>query len=147
MTKRRRSTIVRTSYRYKPPPRKRKAAPLAGPAVVTPERKPTVAKKLEPPAAVVRKAKPCNDNRPDVVSQNKPAAIVRTEQPSRATHTTPEDNPNPAIVTSTDRKRRSSDGPPPQMELPLSRQPAERDGDDYKRLKAAMAQRLRGEMK
>jgi hypothetical protein len=31
------------------------------------------------------------------------------------------------------------------MELPLSRQPVERDGDDYKRLKDAMARRLRGE--
>ena len=28
------------------------------------------------------------------------------------------------------------------MELPLSRKPVERDGDDYKRLKAAMARRL-----
>ena len=27
--------IVTTTYRYKPPPRKRKAAPLAGPAVVS----------------------------------------------------------------------------------------------------------------
>jgi hypothetical protein len=31
------------------------------------------------------------------------------------------------------------------MELPLSRKPVERDGDDYKRLKAALARRLRGE--
>jgi hypothetical protein len=30
------------------------------------------------------------------------------------------------------------------MELQLSRKPVERDGDDYKRLKAAMARRLRG---
>jgi hypothetical protein len=31
------------------------------------------------------------------------------------------------------------------MELPLSRQQGEREGDAYKRLKAAMARRLRGE--
>jgi hypothetical protein len=42
------STIVMTHYRYKPPPRKRKTAPLAGPAVVRPKRKPTERKKLEP---------------------------------------------------------------------------------------------------
>ena len=30
------------------------------------------------------------------------------------------------------------------MELPLSRKPVERAGDDYKRMKAAMARRLRG---
>jgi hypothetical protein len=136
-------TIVRATYRYKRPPRKRKTAPLAGPAIVTPKQKPTERKNLEPATAIVRKAKPCNDNRPDVVPQNKLATIVRTAQPSRATHTTPEDNPHPAIVTSTDRKRRVSDGPPLQMELPLSRRPAERDGDDYKRLKAVMARRLR----
>ena len=50
--------IVTAHYRYKPPPRKRKAVPLAGPAVVTPKPKPAVAKKLEPAAAIVRKAKP-----------------------------------------------------------------------------------------
>ena len=87
--------------------------------------------------AIVRKATPCNDDRPDVVPQNKPAAIVRTAQPSRATPKMPEDNPKPAIVTTTSRKRHISDGPPLPMELPLSRKPVERDGDDYKRLKAA----------
>ena len=50
----------------------------------------------------------------------------------------------PAIVT-TSRKRRIGGGPYRQMELPLSRQPVERDGDEYKRLKAAMALRLRGD--
>ena len=49
----------------------------------------------------------------------------------------------PAIVV-TARKRRS-DAPHLPMELPLSRKPVERDGDDYKRLKAAMARRLRSE--
>jgi hypothetical protein len=137
-------TIVTTHYRYKPPPRKRKTAPLGSPAIVTPKRLPTVAKKLEPASAVVRTAKPCNDNRHDVLPQDKPTAIVRTTQPSRAMHKMPEDNPKPAIVTTTSRKQRISDGPPLPMELPLSRKPVERDGDDYKRLKAAMARRLRG---
>ena len=54
------------------------------------------------------------------------------------------DDHKPAIVTTTSKKRRIGDGPPPQMELPLSRQPVEHGGDDYKRLKAAMARRLRG---
>ena len=50
----------------------------------------------------------------------------------------------PPIVT-TSRKRRSvEDRPHLPMELPLSRKPVERDGDDYKRLKAAMTRRLRG---
>jgi hypothetical protein len=61
--------IVTTHYRYKPPPRKRKAAPLAGPAVVTPKQKrvllPAEGDKLEPASAIVRKTKPGNDNRPD----------------------------------------------------------------------------------
>ena len=50
----------------------------------------------------------------------------------------------PAIVV-TARKRRSVDGPHLPMELPLSCKPIERDGDDYKRMKAVMARRLRGE--
>jgi hypothetical protein len=33
----------------------------------------------------------------------------------------------------------------PAMEVPASRKPVERDGDDYNRLKAAMARRLRGQ--
>ena len=58
------SRIVTATYRYKPPPRKRKTAPLAGPAILTPkQRKPIVAKKLEPTTAIARKVKPCNDNR------------------------------------------------------------------------------------
>jgi hypothetical protein len=102
---------------------------------------PTEAKKLEPASAVVRKAKPCNDNRPDVVPQIKPAAIVRPAKPPRA-----EDNPKPAIVTTTSRKRpAAADAPHLPMELPLSRKPVERTGADYKALKAAMTQRLRGE--
>jgi hypothetical protein len=124
--------IVTTHYRYKPPPRKRKTAPLVGPAVVTPKRKRAVPTEGDPASAIARKVKPCNDNRPDVVPQNKPAVIVPTA-------------PTPAMVTTTSRKRHISDGPPLPMELPLSRKPVARAGDDYKRLKGAMARRLRGE--
>jgi hypothetical protein len=136
--------IVTTHYRYKPPSKKRKAPSLASPVVVTPTRKrvllPAEGKQLEPATAVVRKVKPCNDNRPDVLPKNKPAA--RT---ARATPKMSEDNPKPAIVTKTSRKPHISDGPPLPMELPLSRKPVERDGDDYKRLRAAMTRRIRGE--
>jgi hypothetical protein len=45
--------IVTTHYRYKPPPRKRKEA---APLTVEP---------IPSRPAIVRKAKPCNDNRPD----------------------------------------------------------------------------------
>ena len=50
----------------------------------------------------------------------------------------------PPIIT-TSRKRRSvEDRPHLPMELPLSRKPVERDGDDYKQLKVAMTRRLHG---
>jgi hypothetical protein len=45
----------------------------------------------------------------------------------------------------TNRQRRLEEGPPLPIELPLSRRPVERGGDDYKRLKTAMARRLRGD--
>jgi hypothetical protein len=54
------------------------------------------------------------------------------------------DDRRPAIATTSSKKRRIGDGPPLPMELPRSRKPVERDGNDYKRLKAAMARRLRG---
>ena len=77
-------TVVTTHYRYKPPPGKRKTVPLVGPAVVTPKRKPTVAKKLEPAAAIVRKAKPCNDNRPEPEPRpTERSAIVTTQKPGK----------------------------------------------------------------
>ena len=78
--------IVTTHYRYKPPPRKRKTAPLAGPAVVTPKRKLTVSKELEPAAAVVPKTKPCNDNRPEpehLPNAEKKPAIVTARRPGK----------------------------------------------------------------
>ena len=48
--------IVTTTYRYKRPPRKRKAVPLEGPAIVAPRAKAA-------PAIVQRDAKPSNDDR------------------------------------------------------------------------------------
>jgi hypothetical protein len=43
----------------------------------------------------------------------------------------------PAIVSTASRKRVASDAPHRPMELPLSRRPVERKGDDYQQLKAA----------
>ncbi|HXB49523.1 MAG TPA: hypothetical protein VNW50_17300 [Streptosporangiaceae bacterium] len=187
MTKRQPSTIVTTHYRYKPPPRKRKAAPLAGPAVVTPKRKPAVANKPEPAAVIACKAKPCNDNCPEpehLPDAGKKPAIVTARKPGKRYAVAPDMTPGehqrrgeaagalwrglvgqatakdgesvaasaessspatkPAIVV-TSRKRRRSDGPSLPMELPLSRKPVVRDGGDYKRMKAAMTRRIRGE--
>jgi hypothetical protein len=78
--------IVTTNYRYKPPPRKRKTAPLAAPVIVTPKQTPTVAVKADPASAVVRKAKPCNDNRPDPAPlpiDGKKSAIVTARKPGK----------------------------------------------------------------
>jgi hypothetical protein len=64
--------IVTTAYRYKRPLMKRKAA---------------VAKKPEPAAAVVRKAKPCNDNRHEpeqhLPTGGKKPAIVTARKPGK----------------------------------------------------------------
>jgi hypothetical protein len=49
------------------------------------------------------------------------------------------------VIATTGRKRYSvTDRAHLPMDLPLSRKPVEREGDDYKRLKAAMARLLRG---
>jgi hypothetical protein len=69
--------IVTTAYRYKPPPRKRKAVALAGPAIVR--------KAVSLPTDGQRK--PGNDDR-------KPAPALR-----------PTDETKSAIVTTTSRKR------------------------------------------
>ena len=64
-------------------------APRAGPAVVTPKRKPAIpadTKKAEPAPAVVRKAKPGNDNRPDpapLPTDGKRSAIVTVKRKGR----------------------------------------------------------------
>jgi hypothetical protein len=82
--------IVTTHYRYKPPPRKRKTAPLAGPTALTPKRKrvlrPADATKPEPASAIVRKTKPCNDNRPDPAPHDNDvakSAIVTARRPGK----------------------------------------------------------------
>ena len=70
-------------------PRRRSTAPRAGPAVVTPKRKPAIpadTKKAEPAPAVVRKAKPGNDNRPDpapLPTDGKRSAIVTVKRKGR----------------------------------------------------------------
>jgi len=101
--------IVTTAYRYKHPPKKRKATPLPGPAIV-------------------RKPKPGNDNRPAILG-NSPDTGRDVADGGTVTKRS-------AIVTARP-KRRIGDGPHAPLELPLSRQPVEHDGDDYKRLKAA----------
>jgi hypothetical protein len=64
------SRIVTSTYRYKRPPRKRKAVPLTGPAIVTPRSKAAS-------ASVTRGVKPGNDNRP----AEQLAAIVTAKKP------------------------------------------------------------------
>ena len=78
--------IVTTHYRYKRPPRKRKAVALEVPDVVRPKRKkaaPLTVEAIPSRPAIVGKAKPCNDNRPDPAPHDndvaKPAIVtVRT---------------------------------------------------------------------
>jgi hypothetical protein len=60
------SRIVTSPYRYKRPPRKRKAVPLEGPAIVT-----------KRSVSVGRGVKPSNDNR----SVEQPVAIVTAKKP------------------------------------------------------------------
>ena len=62
--------IVTTTYRYNRPPRKRKAVPLEGPAIVTPGSKAAS-------ASVPRGVKPGNDNR----LPEQTAAIVTARKP------------------------------------------------------------------
>jgi hypothetical protein len=81
---------------------------------------------------------------PDTNDARKPS-IVRTAKPGDDTRPDPSSRDKPAIVTTGRKQRRAADRPHLPMDLPLSRKPVERDGDDYKRLKAAMARRLRGE--
>jgi hypothetical protein len=62
--------IVTATYRYKRPPRKRKAVPLEGSAIVTP-------RSQAASASIPRGGKPINDNR----SATQPAAIVTARKP------------------------------------------------------------------
>jgi hypothetical protein len=129
--------IVTTHYRYKRPPRKGKAVAIEAPVVVV-----TTKSSRRPPVRGTEEAAAEVDDanlpsRGEASQPSTPRAAARVASPAN-------DDRKPAIVTTTSKKRRIGDGPPPQMELPLSRQPVEHGGDDYKRLKAAMARRLRG---
>jgi hypothetical protein len=139
--------IVTTHYRYKRPPRRRKAVALEAPVIVTTKKQPppiwgeTAAEVLHTPrfreeGEAVQPSTPREATR--VISPPNHSALPANDDRKPTTTT------KPAIVTAS-RKRRIGDDPHLPMELPLSRKPVERDGDDYKRLKAAMARRLRGE--
>ena len=137
--------------------RKKQAVPLAGPAVITSRARPNIGKPKDAPAVT---APPANDDRkpahatadgekPVIVTttsrkQTKPRGEPVSVSVSRAQDDHAAAAPS-ATVTTTSRKHRIKDGPTLPMELPLSRKPIERDGDDYKRLKTAMTRRLRGE--
>jgi hypothetical protein len=73
--------IVTTTYRYKRPPRKRKAMPLRGPAIV---RKRGKVDAVVPPDRVEEPA-PANDNRPETSTSMDPpkSAIVTVKRPGR----------------------------------------------------------------
>jgi hypothetical protein len=138
------SAIVRSTYRYKRPPRKRKAVALEAPAIVTAKksRRPVLG---ETAAEVMTLHAPAPETGAAQPSTPREAARVIAPPPANDDRK-PVPVPKPAIVTATSRKqRREADRPHLPMELPLSRKPVERDGDDYKRLKAAMTKRLRGE--
>ena len=65
------SSTATSTYRYKRPPRKRKAVPLEGPAIVAPRAKAA-------PAIVQRDVKPSNNNRP---AEQPTVAIVTARKP------------------------------------------------------------------
>ena len=149
--------IVRTTYRYKRPPGKRKAVTLEVPAVITAaskrrrvsdEARAALAASLEVPEIVTIPREKLRHvaaiEAPTIVRGERVAKGVTSERPEvTASVVQPaKDDRRPAIVTAKP-KRRLPDGPPLPMELPLSRKPVERDDDDYKRLKDAMARRLR----
>jgi hypothetical protein len=75
-----RPSIVTYAHRYKPPPRKKQAAPLPGRAVVTKRARPNTGAPKTGPAAVTAPP-PANDDRkpttgqkPVIVSAGKPEA-------------------------------------------------------------------------
>jgi hypothetical protein len=164
--------IVTYAHRYKRPPRKRKAVEIEGPAVVrkSESRDSGSADDVDiaapsanddrKPSIVTIKRKSRFGDAPDLTpeehqrrgeaaaalwhelvgqatAKDEKSAAVLAESSSPAT--------KPSILVISRKRRRGADGPHLPMELPLSRKPIERDGDDYKRLKAVMARRLRGE--
>jgi hypothetical protein len=92
-------TIVRSRYRYKPPPRRKKAVPLEVPAVVTIDHK-TRRRKSDAKAAPVEST-PANDDR-------KPAAV--TTEPSKPAPAPVAARPS-AIVTARKPGKRYADVP------------------------------------
>jgi hypothetical protein len=68
--------IVTTHYRYKPPPRKKQAVPLTGPAVVTRRARATGTPKTEPTAVPAQP--PTNDDRKP--APKKPAIVTTTSK-------------------------------------------------------------------
>jgi hypothetical protein len=119
--------IVTYAHRPKRPPRKQPASPLPGPAVVTRRATPNTGKPKAEPTVTARKPSKLRGE-PVSVSEDRSAAAPA------------------AIVTTPGRKQpAAADAPHLPMELPLSRQPVERAGGDYKRMKASMTRRLRGD--
>ena len=96
---------------------------------------------------LIRRAR--NSARISAAHSNKhqgPRSISRALKENTARHTISRATRSSGEPPDCGPKRRSvADRPHLPMELPLSRKPVERDGDDYKRLKAAMARRLRSE--
>jgi hypothetical protein len=123
-------TIVRTAYRYKRPPRRKKPVALEVPAVV----------KAADPAKAHRNHAPAS-------TESAPAVVNATIKRTGASAAPAANDDHKPVIPPTIRKANpgGGGGPHRQMELPLSRQQGEREEDAYKRLKAAMARRLRGE--
>jgi hypothetical protein len=128
--------IVTTHYRYKRPPRRKKLVALEVPAVV----------KAADPAKASKRARADLPSKPVVNAGIKRAGAAATPPVLAANDDhRPALVTEPSVVTTSRKPREEADRPLLPMALPLSRKPVERDGDDYKRLKAAMARRLRGE--
>ena len=138
-------TIITTTYRYKPPPKRkgRKLAEITGPAVVVgkgsrrpvwekagPERVRSKSTRLEKAGEAQPTTPPERQRDPVVTTARKTPAPANDDGPRKS-----------AIVTAKEKPPRRV----PAVDLPLSPKPIEREGDDYKRMRDAMARRLRGE--
>jgi hypothetical protein len=142
--------IVTTTYRYKPPPKRkgRKLAEITGPAVVT---------SVDPRRGSRRRDDQGDGQGATAAGQSTRLERADQQQPSTA----PERQRDPVVTTARKAPAPATDGGPrrsaivtakekpprpvPAVDLPLTRTPVERDGDDYKRMRDAMARRLRGE--
>jgi hypothetical protein len=91
--------IVTTHYRYKRPPRKRKAVAIEAPAVVTAKssRHPPVRGTKEAAAEVTRAPTPVREGAVQPSTPREPARVI-AQPPAN-------DDRKPAIVTTTSRKR------------------------------------------